>query len=267
MIFAVSAETTAGASARRRRLRVICIAKAPPVNGTATHPPQPPARAATTRVPRPAAERRPVQHAVPVTAITYQASDIRLASTSEAVIGRADLAGTLGYAALSEAERGAVAAQSMAAEMAQVQKMSADPWIRVETRTSDSGDLVTLPDNMFALMVPSFTVMFAFFVVGMMAAELLKEKFARIEDALAGPYFAGEKFSIVDAVFAPVFRYFDVFDRILDLVVLDGLPKVQAWRKALAARPSVANAVVPDFKELLRNFLRRQKGYIATRMA
>lgn len=81
-----------------------------------------------------------------------------------------------GYAALSEAERGAVAAQSMAAEMAQVQKMSADPWIRVETRTSDSGDLVTLPDNMFALMVPSFTVMFAFFVVGMMAAELLKEK-------------------------------------------------------------------------------------------
>ncbi|HOQ54612.1 MAG TPA: LmeA family phospholipid-binding protein [Micropruina sp.] len=42
------------------------------------------------------------QHAVPVTAITYQASDIRLASTSEAVIGRADLAGTLGYAALSE---------------------------------------------------------------------------------------------------------------------------------------------------------------------
>ena len=98
-------------------------------------------------------------------------------------------------------------------------------------------------------------------------AELLKEKFARIEDALAGPYFAGEKFSIVDAVFAPVFRYFDVFDRILDLGVFDGLPKVQAWRKALAARPSVANAVVPDFKELLRNFLRRQKGYIATRMA
>ena len=42
------------------------------------------------------------QHAVPVTAITYQASDIRLASTSEAVIGRADLTGTLGYAALSE---------------------------------------------------------------------------------------------------------------------------------------------------------------------
>ncbi|HUQ35459.1 MAG TPA: glutathione S-transferase family protein [Aestuariivirga sp.] len=99
-------------------------------------------------------------------------------------------------------------------------------------------------------------------------AKLLKEKFARIESALnAGPYFAGENFSIVDAVFAPVFRYFDVFDRILDLNVFDDLPKVQAWRKALATRPSVANAVVPDFKDLLRSFLRKQKGYIATRMA
>jgi glutathione S-transferase len=98
--------------------------------------------------------------------------------------------------------------------------------------------------------------------------KLLKDKFARLENALnAGPYFAGENFSIVDAVFAPVFRYFDVFDRILDLGVFDGLPKVQAWRKALAARPSVANAVVPNFKDLLRKFLHKQKGYIATRMA
>ncbi len=99
-------------------------------------------------------------------------------------------------------------------------------------------------------------------------AKLLKEKFTRLENILnAGPYFAGEKFSIVDAVFAPVFRYFDVFDRILDLGIFEGLPKVQAWRKALATRPSVANAVVPNFKDLLRNFLRKQKGYMATLMA
>ncbi|MNC95955.1 hypothetical protein D3C83_131960 [compost metagenome] len=64
-----------------------------------------------------------------------------------------------------------------------------------------------------------------------------------------------------------MFRYFDVFDRILDLGVFDGLPKVQAWRKALASRPSVTNAVVPDFKDLLRNFLLKKRGFIATRMA
>src|SRR3990172_2134956 len=98
-------------------------------------------------------------------------------------------------------------------------------------------------------------------------ARLLKEKFTRLENILnVGPYFAGEKFSVVDAVFAPVFRYFDVFDRILDLGVFEGLPKVQAWRRALATRPSVANAVVPNFKDLLSNFLCKQKGYMATLM-
>jgi glutathione S-transferase len=97
-------------------------------------------------------------------------------------------------------------------------------------------------------------------------AKLLKEKFKKLEGALnAGPYFAGEKFSMVDAVFAPVFRYFDVFDRILDLGVFDGLPKVQAWRKALASRPSVANAVVPNFKAAPK--FPAQENYIATRMA
>src|SRR5215468_4804426 len=42
-------------------------------------------------------------------------------------------------------------------------------------------------------------------------------KFALLEAALGdGPWFDGGRFSLVDAVFAPVFRYFDVFDTIAD---------------------------------------------------
>src|SRR3954449_10872875 len=45
-------------------------------------------------------------------------------------------------------------------------------------------------------------------------------KFARVEEALgSGPFFAGAKFSLVDAVFAPIFRYFDVFDQLIDLSI------------------------------------------------
>ena len=96
---------------------------------------------------------------------------------------------------------------------------------------------------------------------------VLKEKFARIEAALGeGPYFAGSGFSIVDAVFAPVFRYFDVFDGFADLGVFAATPKVRGWRKALAERPSVRGAVAPDYAERLRAFLRRQDGHIATLM-
>ena len=52
-----------------------------------------------------------------------------------------------------------------------------------------------------------------------------------------------ENFSLVDAVFAPIFRYFDVFDQLSDLAVFTGTPKVRAWRAALARRPSVQAAV------------------------
>ncbi len=98
--------------------------------------------------------------------------------------------------------------------------------------------------------------------------QILRDKFARIEAQLAeAPYFAGAAFSIVDAVFAPAFRYFDVFDAITDLGMFVGLPKTQAWRKALAERPSVVHAVVPDYPDRLRAFLRRHDGVIAQRMS
>ncbi len=96
----------------------------------------------------------------------------------------------------------------------------------------------------------------------------LREKFARVEGALGdGPYFAGAGFSVVDAVFAPIFRYFDVFDGFTDLGVFAATPKVRAWRQALAKRPSVRDAVVPDYPTRLRAFLRRHDGVIAKRMA
>jgi glutathione S-transferase len=99
-------------------------------------------------------------------------------------------------------------------------------------------------------------------------AGLLHEKFRRLEAELGdGPYFAGERFSLVDAVFAPVFRYFDVFDRFVDLGIFADLMKVQAWRRALAARPSVQGAVVADYEARLEVFLRRRDSWLARHVA
>ncbi|MBT2326152.1 glutathione S-transferase family protein [Variovorax paradoxus] len=98
--------------------------------------------------------------------------------------------------------------------------------------------------------------------------QALVAKFQRVEAALAavpgGPYFAGERFSLVDAVFAPVFRYFDVFDQISDSHIFDETPKVRAWRKALSERPSVRNAVVPDYARHLRAFLEKHEAHLLT---
>jgi glutathione S-transferase len=88
-------------------------------------------------------------------------------------------------------------------------------------------------------------------------------KFARVEAALGeGPYFAGDQFSLVDAVFAPIFRYFDVFDELADLGIFASAPKVKAWRAALARRPSVQAAVGADYPQLLRAFLKRYDAHL-----
>lgn len=88
--------------------------------------------------------------------------------------------------------------------------------------------------------------------------------FARVEAELGeGPWFAGRDFSLVDAAYGPVFRYFDVFDRIAEFDVLTDKPKVAAWRSALAQRPSVRNAVAPDYPERLLTFLCDRKSALS----
>ena len=97
-------------------------------------------------------------------------------------------------------------------------------------------------------------------------AEALAAKFARLEAGLGpGPWFDGD-FSLVDAVFGPVFRYFDVFDRIGDFGLLAHKPKVAAWRTALAARPSIRQAVGADYEIRLERFLAQRNSHLSTLM-
>jgi glutathione S-transferase len=94
-------------------------------------------------------------------------------------------------------------------------------------------------------------------------AAALKARFGRIEDSLGdGPYFAGERFCLVDAAFGPVFRYFDVFDGIIDHDIFSKTPKVRAWRRALVVRPSVRDAVSADYADRLRAFLEVHDAYL-----
>jgi glutathione S-transferase len=95
----------------------------------------------------------------------------------------------------------------------------------------------------------------------------LRARFLQIEKVpIAGPYFAGERFSIVDAVFGPVFRYFDVFEEIVDFGFFRNLPSVTAWRARLAGRDSIRRAVRPDYPAMLAQFI-RDRGSELSRQA
>ncbi len=91
----------------------------------------------------------------------------------------------------------------------------------------------------------------------------VEQKFARLETRLvATPWFDGAAFSLVDAVFAPAFRYFDVIDQIGDFGIFAGKPKLNRWRASLAERPSVRTAVSETYPALLRDFMAKHGAYL-----
>ena len=87
-------------------------------------------------------------------------------------------------------------------------------------------------------------------------AQRLSDMFDRVEQELgSGPWFSGAHFSLVDAVYGPVFRYFDVFDAIADFGILADKPKLRQWREHLSRRVSIRHAVADDYSDRLMKFL------------
>ena len=91
----------------------------------------------------------------------------------------------------------------------------------------------------------------------------LVHRFERLAVEVDGPWFGGESFGLVDAAFAPVFRYLDVFEREAGLYLLSDLPTVAKWRSRLAARTSVRAAAVADYPSRLRAFLLAKGSHIS----
>ncbi|ETR75003.1 glutathione S-transferase [Afipia sp. P52-10] len=95
-------------------------------------------------------------------------------------------------------------------------------------------------------------------------AEQLEKRLALLETRLVGtPWFDGKAFSLVDAVFGPAFRYFDLIDTIGDFGIFAGKPKIAQWRKTLSERPSIRTAVSADYLTLLSAFLKKKGSYLS----
>lgn len=95
----------------------------------------------------------------------------------------------------------------------------------------------------------------------------LASRFQRLEQQLgSGPYFAGQRFGLVDGAFAPVFRLFDTFDTIGNFGVFAGLSAVPAYRSALAERPSVRAAAVADYGQIFRQYLLARGSHLSRKL-
>jgi glutathione S-transferase len=93
--------------------------------------------------------------------------------------------------------------------------------------------------------------------------ELLK-KFIWIDQFLIyDGYFAGEKFSMVDCVYGPIFRYFDVLDDISNFDFFIETQRVKNWRNLLRIRSSIQYAVNEDYEQCLHIFIEGRKSYLS----
>ena len=92
----------------------------------------------------------------------------------------------------------------------------------------------------------------------------LSQKFQRLEEQLQeSPFFSGDRFSLVDAVYGPIFRYFVVFEQYKDFGFFAETPKVVRWRTALLDRQSVIEAVLPTYQKLLHEFLLKRDSRLS----
>jgi len=96
----------------------------------------------------------------------------------------------------------------------------------------------------------------------------LEDSFDLFEEALENvPYFAGSDFSMVDVVCAPVFRNYEVLEQQCGENLLPKeAPRLRAWSHALLSRPSVKQAVGPDFAAYYCAFLGRNGGLLGRSM-
>jgi glutathione S-transferase len=92
--------------------------------------------------------------------------------------------------------------------------------------------------------------------------------FERLEGALAkqsakGPFFNGEKYSLVDSAYAPFLQRYFYLDRIKPLNgAIDRFPRVKAWAEALVKRPSTHSFPEAEFEAMYRANVKRRKKYL-----
>ena len=94
---------------------------------------------------------------------------------------------------------------------------------------------------------------------------------SRLEEAIKhgrgndGPYFNGDKMSLVDASYAPFFQRFLFVEGVVQTGLLNDYPLVKAWAEALMKNEAVTGSVVENFTDLLVENFKRREFLVASR--
>jgi glutathione S-transferase len=93
------------------------------------------------------------------------------------------------------------------------------------------------------------------------------EALAKIEDQVKGPFFNGDKFSLVDTSAAPFFMRLEIISGLTGNDYLKHFPKIKQWNDSLLAKLSVQKSVVGDFKDLYIDYLKARGALVTAQLA
>jgi glutathione S-transferase len=93
--------------------------------------------------------------------------------------------------------------------------------------------------------------------------DALLDKLGRLEQRLVGPFFFGAEFTLADAAFAPLLMRMGEFEKFAPGFSMSAFPRLQAWNTLLESRPAVAESMVPEWRELMMDYLHATGGYLA----
>ena len=86
--------------------------------------------------------------------------------------------------------------------------------------------------------------------------ETLIDRFEILEEEMPeGEYYNGADFSLIDAVYAPLFLYLEQIEKYKDYELFEGAPNVKAWGQRLLQRPSVINSVPESYQADITAYL------------
>jgi len=94
----------------------------------------------------------------------------------------------------------------------------------------------------------------------------IRNKLEHLENSLSdeGPYFLGEKFTLVDTSIAPFFTRLFILKNHFDIHLTDGLTKVEKLGKTLVDLEEVKTSVKADFEEKFIQYIQEAKGIMVT---
>jgi glutathione S-transferase len=99
------------------------------------------------------------------------------------------------------------------------------------------------------------------------AAAGIPVPFERLEKALekqgGGPFFNGEKYSLVDAAYAPFLQRYFFLDRVRKLGHIENYPRLKGWGEALMKRASTHSFPAAEFEAMYREGLRRRNKWVS----